>query len=102
MPCKSPSCCFNRLLFYFIVIEREREREREERRERERERETCVFLKRQKIRDLQFIKFALYFITYNTHATFIIMLTTTEKMTTEALAGTFCAFFFLSFCLSYS
>ena len=70
--------------------------------ERERERETCVFLKRQKIRDLQFIKFALYFITYNTHATFIIMLTTTEKMTTEALAGTFCAFFSLSFCLSYS
>jgi len=61
----------------------------------------CVF-KEKKIRDLQFIKFALYFITYNTHATFIIMLTTTEKMTTEALAGTFCAFFFLSFCLSYS
>ncbi len=91
MPCKSPSCCFNRLLFYFIVIERERERERD----------VCVF-KEKKIRDLQFIKFALYFITYNTHATFIIMLTTTEKMTTEALAGTFCAFFFLSFCLSYS
>ena len=91
MPCKSPSCCFNRLLFYFIIICRERERERD----------VCVF-KEKKIRDLQFIKFALYFITYNTHATFIIMLTTTEKMTTEALAGTFCAFFFLSFCLSYS
>ena len=92
MPCKSPSCCFNRLLFYFIVIERERERERQ----------TCVFLKRQKIRDLTIhIKFALYFITYNTHATFIIMLTTTEKMTTEALAGTFCAFFlFLSVSLT--
>ena len=87
MPCKSPSCCFNRLLFYFIVIERERERQ------------TCVFLKRQKIRDLTIHKFALYFLTYNTHATFIIMLTTTEKMTTEALAGTFCAFFF-SFFLS--
>ena len=87
MPCKSPSCCFNRLLFYFIIIERERERETD----------VCVLKE-----ILQFIKFALYFITYNTHATFIIMLTTTEKMTTEALAGTFCAFFFLSFCLSYS
>ena len=35
MPCKSPSCCFNRLLFYFIIIERERERERET--------DVCVF-----------------------------------------------------------
>ena len=90
MPSKSPSCCFNRLLFYYFIIERERERETKE---------TCVFLKRQKIRDLT-IHNSL-FITHNTHS-FIIMLTTTEKMTTEALAGTFCAFFFLSFCLSYS
>lgn len=53
----------------------------------------CVFKETKNQRSYK-SKFALYFITYNTHTTFIIMLTTTEKMTTEALAGTFCAFFF--------
>ena len=51
----------------------------------------CVF---KETKNQRSYKFALYFNTYNTHTTFIIMLTTTEKMTTEALAGTFCAFFF--------